>query len=96
MGDDLEARLRTHAAATAWNPFGELCAEAADEVVRLRAERDALRRTVEGYNGLGHWRCRQAVELHCPDCLSPAPHHSSGCRILAALATSSPSASGPS
>jgi hypothetical protein len=66
------------------------------EVERLQAERDALRRTVEGYNGLGHWRCRQAIELHCPDCLSPAPHHSSGCRILAALATSSPSASGPS
>jgi hypothetical protein len=42
MGDDLEARLRTHAAATAWNPFGELCTEAADEVERLRAERDAL------------------------------------------------------
>jgi hypothetical protein len=66
------------------------------EIARLQAERDALRRTVEGYNGLGHWRCRQAVELHCPDCLSPAPHHSSGCRILAALTTSSPSASGPS
>jgi hypothetical protein len=36
MGDDLEARLRTHAQATAWNPFGEMCAEAAEEIRKLR------------------------------------------------------------